>query len=260
MTTGVVVAAVTSPHNRSSFGPDAEDIGRAVLGFGGGLFAGGVAGAFIRTAKWQKIMVGSRPSFTPEPAEVPSSTGIANRTQVPSWTLGFGAGTGIPRGEFAGHASRGFLSGVDFDYWTTEKVAVGLDGSFISNNSSDAWEAAMSAATGTPATGNTTMLQGGVHLKGVISEATTSPFFLIGPGVYRVRDRVESADPFYASDGAFQSYLGTRAGLGLRHRTSDTVAINIESDLHWVWTSWDQALKFISVRAGMSIGMGTRLR
>ena len=175
--------------------------------------------------------------------------------------ISFSAGTGIPRGEFEGQAALGLIGSVGLDYMATKRLVIGLDGSFISNNGLDEYDALLTSQATGPVTSKFNMLQGGAHLKYMVSEAAISPFALVGLGAYKVKDSHESSDPMFDSPGAYDTFLGTRAELGLTYKTSDRVSIGVEGALHGVWTAFNwnngfEAREFISVQTGVSIGMG----
>jgi len=169
--------------------------------------------------------------------------------------ISFSAGTAMPRRDFVGRAPAGVIGGVGLEYLATAHLAVGIEGAFVRFGD----EAAV--AVGTPVTRKSTMMHGSAHLKYMVTETRISPFVLVGLGAYRVKDSSESSDPMFDSTGRYDTFWGTRAGLGLTYKSSDRVSIRAEGALHGVWTSfnWNNgfvARSFISVQTGVSIGIG----
>ena len=178
------------------------------------------------------------------------------------WDLGFSAGTAIPRGDFEYRVGAGLIGGVTFDYRAAGRLAVGIDGSIIRNGGKDSYEAMVAELAGTPVAFRYSMLQGGAHLKCTIVQGTVSPFVLIGAGAYRVSDTTESSNPSFSGTGS-EMRVGTRAGLGMRSKVNDRVAIDVEVALHGVWTafSWGngfEAMQLVSIQTGASMGLGGR--
>jgi opacity protein-like surface antigen len=155
--------------------------------------------------------------------------------------------------------------GVGADFGLKENLALGIDGSFVSNSATDDNQNALTGAAGTSVTAKAEILNGGAHLKYMFpmaSESKIAPYVIGGLGAYNVKNKVESSntafnDLYKGSDTKF----GARGGLGLMYKTSPKVGIGIESDYNWIDTSDSatgaKSTQYVGVRAGVSIGMGT---
>ena len=184
------------------------------------------------------------------------------RAAAKEWTINFNGGVAAPMGDFKDAAKLGFMGGVGADYTVTPNVALGIDGSFISNSGSDLYNASLSAGAGVSATGKFQLLQGGAHLKYMFpmaSESNIAPYVIGGLGVYNVKGKVESSNTAFNEafeSTASSSKVGARGGFGLMYKTSPKVSIGLESAYHWINTDISST-SFISVQAGVSVGMGT---
>src|SRR5262245_42663675 len=107
------------------------------------------------------------------------------RAAAKEWSINFNGGVAAPMGDFKDAAKLGFLGGVGADYTVTPNVALGVDGSFISNSGSDLLndgltaEATLIEGTPTTVTGKFSMLNGGAHMKYMFptaSESNISPY------------------------------------------------------------------------------------
>jgi len=173
------------------------------------------------------------------------------RAAAKEWSLNFNGGVAAPMGNYKDAAKLGFMGGVGADYTVTPNVALGVDGSFISNGASDQLSAAIS-----PATASFQMLQGGAHAKylfPVAGESKVAPYIIGGLGFYDVKDKVEQGG---VSASESSTKVGARGGLGLMYKTSPKVSIGLESAYHWINTDISST-SFISVQAGLTVGMGT---
>jgi hypothetical protein len=82
-----------------------------------------------------------------------------------------------------------------------------------------------------------------------------------GTSIPRSVDNWKSLDPQFDSQGGGETFLGTRAGLGVTCRTSERVSVVIEGTLHGAWTSFSwgsgyEARQIVSLQTGVSIGLG----
>lgn len=174
------------------------------------------------------------------------------------WTIGLNGGVASPLGDFKDAAKLGFMGGVSFDYMVTENMALGADGSFISNKGSDLLNDGLTLAAGVPTTAKFTMMQGGAHLKYMFpmaSESSMSPYVVGGLGIYNMKSKVESTNALFTGDVS-ESKFGARGGLGFMYKTSEKVGIGVEGNFHWINTDITST-QFIGVQAGVTIGMGT---
>jgi opacity protein-like surface antigen len=184
------------------------------------------------------------------------------RAAAKEWSINFNGGVAAPMGDFKDAAKLGFMGGVGADYTVTPNVALGVDGSFISNSGSDDFNAALTALAGSPTTAKFSMLQGGAHMKYLFpmaSESSISPYFIGGLGIYNVKNKVESTDPLLNGEVS-SSKVGARGGFGLNYKTSPKVSIGLESAYHWINTKDSStgapSTAFISLQAGVTVGMG----
>jgi opacity protein-like surface antigen len=178
------------------------------------------------------------------------------RAAAKEWSINFNGGVAAPMGDFKDAAKLGFMGGVGADYTVTPNMALGVDGSFISNGASDDLKAALA-----PATASFQMLQGGAHAKYLFptaSESSIAPYVIGGLGFYNVKDKVELSG---VSASESSTKFGGRGGLGLMYKTSPKVSIGVESAYHWVNTkdtsTGAPSTAFVSVQAGVTVGMGT---
>jgi opacity protein-like surface antigen len=178
------------------------------------------------------------------------------RAAAKEWSINFNGGVAAPMSDYKDLAKLGFMGGVGADYTVTPNMALGVDGSFISNSGSDDLNAALS-----PAKASFQMLQGGGHAKylfPVASESSVAPYVIGGLGFYKVKDKIELSG---VSASESSTKFGGRGGLGLMYKTSPKVSIGIESAYHWVNTKDSStgapSTAFVSVQAGVTVGMGT---
>jgi outer membrane protein with beta-barrel domain len=173
-----------------------------------------------------------------------------------NWIMGLNGGVAAPRSDFERRAALGLIGGVDLDYLATPHLALGFDGSFVRFREREM----PYGDPGTLMTAKSSMLQVGGHLKYIVTQRAVSPMVLVGVGAYRFKDGIESPDPYYDSEGRYETFFGTRAGLGMMCKTSEKVSIGAEAALHAVWTifSWAdfEARQFIGVQTGVYVNMG----
>ena len=185
---------------------------------------------------------------------------VASQAQagVGEWMVNLNGGIASPLGDYKDLAKLGFMGGVGFDYGVSENLALGVDGSFISNGGSDEFKALLTAGAGADVTASWSMLQGGAHVKYMFpmaSESSIAPYVVAGAGIYNVKNKLESTNALYNGDGS-ESKFGARGGLGLMYKTSEKVGIGLEGTFHWINTDVTST-QFIGVQAGVTIGMGT---
>ena len=174
------------------------------------------------------------------------------------WSLNFNGGIAAPVSDFKDQAKLGYMGGVGVDYTVTPNVAIGVDGAYITNSGSDTFESSLSAAAGVPTTAKVTMLQGGAHLKYMFpmaSESSIAPYVIGGLGAYNGKAKIESSNALFNGEDSSTKF-GARGGIGLNYKTSPKVSIGIESAYHWINTDVTST-SFISVQAGVTVGMGT---
>jgi opacity protein-like surface antigen len=181
------------------------------------------------------------------------------------WTINLSGGMAAPMSDFKDNVKTGYVFGVGADYGLKENLALGIDGSFLSNSATDDQQTALSGLAGTSVSAKAEILQGGAHLKYIFpmaSESKISPYVIGGAGVYNVKNKIESSNTVF-NDAAksSDSKFGARGGLGLMYKTSPKVGIGVESDYNWIDTSDNttgaKSTQYVGVRAAVSIGMGT---
>jgi opacity protein-like surface antigen len=177
------------------------------------------------------------------------------RAAAKEWSINFNGGVAAPMGDFKDAAKLGFMGGVGADYTVTPNMALGVDGSFVSNGASDAYNAFIS-----PVKASFQFLQGGAHAKYLFptsSESSVAPYVIGGLGLYNIKEKQELSG---VSASAGDTKFGARGGLGLMYKTSPKVSIGLESAYHWVNTKDSStgapSTAFVSVQAGVTVGMG----
>src|SRR5262245_50106455 len=179
---------------------------------------------------------------------------------VGEWSINLSGGMAAPMSDFKDAVKTGYVFGVGAEYGLKPNLALGIDGSFLSNSATDASEADLSLAAGTTVTAKADILQGGAHLKYMFpmaAESKMAPYLIGGAGVYNVKGKVESSNTVF-NDAAESSdtKFGARGGIGLMWKTGPKMGIGIESDYNWINTDVTST-QYIGVRAGITIGMGT---
>ena len=160
------------------------------------------------------------------------------------WSINLSGGMAAPMSDFKDAAKTGYVFGVGADYGLKENLGVGIDGSFVSNNASDA---------NLDQTAKAEILQGGAHIKysfPMASESKLSPYLIGGLGAYNVKAKSDLIPE------VSNTKFGARGGIGLMYKTGPKVGIGIESDYNWIDTDVTST-QYIGVRAGVTIGMGT---
>src|SRR5262245_24853900 len=102
---------------------------------------------------------------------------------VGEWSINLSGGMAAPMSDFKDFAKTGYVFGVGADYGLKENLALGIDGSFVSNSASDA---------NLDQTAKAEILQGGGHLKYMFpmaAESKLSPYLIGGLGAYNVKGK-----------------------------------------------------------------------
>jgi opacity protein-like surface antigen len=174
---------------------------------------------------------------------------VAPQARAKDWSINFSGGMAAPVSDFKDAAKTGFVVGLGADFTAKPNVALGLDGTFVSNDASD---------TNPDNTAKAEILQGGGHVKytfPMASESNLAPYLIGGLGAYNVKAK---SDVFQEVS---KTKFGARGGIGLMYKTSPKIGIGIESDYNWIDTS-DSATNaksttYVGVRAGITVAMGT---
>ena len=190
--------------------------------------------------------------------------------------FGLNGGVGIPTGDFGSSdttsgldAKTGPTIGAIFFYFVTDKVAIGVDGTW--NKNKHAAEGTVeNLGGGATLTANKDKFKGwhlGAHGKFMIpTEGKVSPYGLLGVGVYHLAEDYE----YTLDDGACGitkftdegdqvvqpgSRLGGRIGVGTMIDTSPQIGVALEGDYNLIKMDKDKfgvsSLKYITVRGGL---------
>ena len=173
------------------------------------------------------------------------------------WMINFNGGTGIPLSSFKDAAKLGFMGGVGADYMVTEALAIGVDGSYMTNSGSDALEAALTAIAGVPVTAKFNTINGGAHAKYMFpmsGEGKISPYVVGGAGMYNFKAKIESGG--VSADNS-ENKVGGHGGLGFLYKASDKVGVGLEGAFHLISTTGGST-KYATVQAVVSVGMGSK--
>jgi len=178
-------------------------------------------------------------------------------------SISLAGGVAIPMGDFSkkvadggAGASMGFTAGPSFDYMITDAVAIGVDGSFTSNNlNTDERDL---VRTGPPADPDFnvkyTMLGGGAHIKYHFpTEGSIKPYLLGGVGMTNLKAKIESNDPSLAGEGS-DTKFGAQGAFGVAFGGSGSVGYGLEAAYHWI-SADPNAVTWVGVSAFLNFGM-----
>jgi outer membrane protein W len=169
--------------------------------------------------------------------------------------LGLHGGVSMPMGDFKDGFKMGFLGGVEFDYMATEAVAIGADGAYITNKSSDDLNAALPAGTDA----KFTMIQFGAHAKYFfpMEGSSAMPYLVGGAGMFNGK---ADFSPDLTIGGVAvpedsETKFGGRIGVGCNFKAGESFRVKLEGNFNHVATE-GSSTQFISVLGGVSIPMG----
>jgi outer membrane protein W len=180
-------------------------------------------------------------------------------------SISLAGGLGIPMGDFSkkvaeggAGASMGFTAGPSFDYMITDAVAIGVDGSFTSNNlNTDERDL---VRTGPPADPDFnvkyTILGGGAHIKyhfPMGEGSSIKPYLLGGAGVSNLKAKVESNDPSLAGEGS-DTKFSAQGALGLAFGSGGSVGYGLEAAYHYI-SADPTSVTWVGLTAFLTFGM-----
>jgi opacity protein-like surface antigen len=177
------------------------------------------------------------------------------------------AGIAMPVDDYEDHVRGGFIGGVDFDYVVTERLAIGVNVSFVSNAAADEREAMLATEAGAPVHETLTMLPVSVHCKLLSTMNGLSPYVVLGLGVYSFTEKLQTTSPASTTQES-QSKFGARAGLGLTYRINEKVSVGIEGAYHYVDTKLVSpagnevrpSAQLVGIQAAVIFGLATAAR
>ena len=187
-------------------------------------------------------------------------------------TINLNGGVSLPTGDFKStdflYAKSGFQFGGGVDYMITEKLAVGVDGSFNKNKHGDEGVTIVSGGdTYTLDKDRFTTIQFGAHAKWMfpMQGGPISPYALLGLGAYNLKEAwtetftVGGTATTSSGDYKFGTKFGGKLGLGAMFKATEQVGIGLEGEYNFV--SQDKAdagmssLQFVGVHAGVSFNI-----
>lgn len=167
------------------------------------------------------------------------------------WLIDANAGLGIPISDFGDLWKTGPLVGASVGYALTPQLAVGVDGSYMKNNPSKDFAAALALSS---ADDEFTFVHYGVHGKWIapMSEDRVSPYLVAGLGFYGVKEHY--VEPTF-SEETTQTAFGLRGGAGFNWMVGTSWGLAFEGDYHHVATDKGKfehdSAPFLGVTAGI---------
>ena len=194
------------------------------------------------------------------------------------WTIGVKGGVSKPTGDSGKDLKIGPDIGIDVGMQVNDRVAVGVEGNWITNTHKDVGKTEQDfpgpGDTYTLDKDKTTNLSGGVHGKymfPVSSESKVAPYGLVGLGLYNVKEDYQetivlAADPTNPivntdeSDGVkSQTRFGGKFGAGAVYKATEQVGITLQAEYNIVTVDTKGApsgtpstFKFYGIRAGLN--------
>jgi len=182
------------------------------------------------------------------------ATAVVAPSAQASWLINANAGVGIPTGDFSDFWASGFLVGAAASYLVRPQFAIGVDGSYLKNDTSDDYQALLDFLD-PGAEDQFTYQQYGVHGKWMIptgSGSRVSPYLVVGAGLYSVKDKYES--PTF-SDELSQTAFGLRGGAGIDYWVSTTFGVGVDANYHNPFASEEEigydSAPFFAVSGGI---------
>lgn len=171
------------------------------------------------------------------------------------WMITVNGGLGIPAGDFSDDnglgAGLGFNVGADVDYMINDMFAVGVDGSFASNNlKSDLRDAVRDAGDPTFDI-KYTQFGGGAHVKYwfPIQNSPVSAYLVGGAGVSNFKGELEST--VFGNSDQSKTQFAARGGVGVGYKASDRVTVGVEGNFNYV--TLDEADWGVSSATGVGV-------
>lgn len=199
----------------------------------------------------------------------PAAQAAAPKTVV----IHVNGGFNVPTGDFKDanllDARTGYQFGGGIDYMLTERIAIGVDGSFNKNKRGSEGDTATSVSGDLfkSEKDRFTSLQAGVHAKWMfpVQKSPIGPYALIGLGAYRTKnewtDSVTSGGLRTTTSGEY-SYgkrFGGKLGLGAVYKLTEQVGLGLEGDYNFI--SEDKArtgsssLQYAGIHADVSFNV-----
>jgi len=182
-------------------------------------------------------------------------------------------GINLPTGDFKNEnlldARTGYQFGGGIDYMLTEKIAIGVDGSFNKNKhgaEGDTLDLGLGDTYRLDKDRFTT-LQAGVHAKWMfpMQNRPIGPYALIGLGAYRTKEAwtetytLSGTATTSSGEYSYGKRIGGKLGLGADYQVTEQVGIGLEGDYNFI--SQDKArtgsssLQYLGVHAGVSFNV-----
>jgi len=171
------------------------------------------------------------------------------------WRLSILGGVAIPVGDFSKKlldgglgAKLGFGVGATVDYLVSDRVSLGLDGSYAKNGLNDD-ELALIRTISSALDVHYTQMTGTLNIKYwlPVGEGPTSVYMVGGAGLTHFK--AEASVPQVSSSVTEDKFLGY-GGIGVGYDISKSVAIGLQSDLSFA-TLTDLTAPSFGVRAGL---------
>jgi opacity protein-like surface antigen len=196
------------------------------------------------------------------------------------WTIGVNGGLTIPTGDFGSDdpntgldAKSGPQAGIEFGYMVTDKIAVGVDGSWIRNKhgAEGSIEDLGGGLTLTANKDRFKVLRFGAHGKFMfpMEGSPVRPYVVLGAGIYNLKEDYE----YTLDDGVTQTVFtdesdnveqpgsrpGGRIGFGANFKAAENVGIDVQANFNYISIDKDKfgisSAQFIGVQAGVSFNI-----
>ena len=199
------------------------------------------------------------------------------------WMIGVNGGMTIPTGDFGSDdpatgldAKSGPQAGLDISYMVNDKIAIGVDGSWVQNKHADEGSVETNPITGETLTADKDkfkFLRFGAHGKFMFSMAGSpvQPYAVVGAGVYNVKedfkytyfDPSTSTTIVFTDENTSFEQPGTRpggkVGLGASFKAAEKVNIDVQANYNFISMDKDKfgvsSLQYIGVQAGVSFNI-----
>jgi opacity protein-like surface antigen len=198
------------------------------------------------------------------------------------WTIGVNGGMSKATGDAGKDQKMGPVAGIDICMHVNDRIAVGVEGNWISNKHKDVGVAVNQGDLDLDGTDDFstlnedkfTILSGGVHGKymfPVSEESKVAPYGLIGVGAYNAKENfketltlsTDPSNPFVFTDESLgvkgSTRLGGKVGAGAVYKATEQVGITLQAEYNIVTLDTKGApsgtpstFKFYGVRAGVN--------
>lgn len=181
-------------------------------------------------------------------------------------SLAIGGGVAIPTGDFSKKfdftsststgldASVGYVITPEFTYMVNDKLGLGVDATYSTNNIKKEDRDAIRTANADPTFDlKYTQFGGGAHAKLMMpmQNGPFSPYLVVGAGVANFKAKVESSDPAVAGDKSKSGFAG-RVGVGAGYKAGQQMSIGVEGDYNFMSLKKED---FNGVSSAPSIGV-----